>query len=67
MCKLRKQRDDLLAQRAALLAACKEAYDLAEDRTNTYPKPCNDVTMISLMITLKAAIDKAESKESEAQ
>ena len=44
----------------ALLAACKEAYELLEDRTNTYPEPCEDVTMLSVMITLKAAIARTE-------
>jgi hypothetical protein len=47
----------------ALLAACKEAYELMDDRTNTFPEPCDDVTMLSTMITLKTAIEKAEGAQ----
>jgi len=46
-----------------LLTACIEAYELLEDRTNTYPEPCEDVVMLSTMLTLKAAIEKARGVE----
>ena len=46
----------------ALLAACKEAYEFLDDRTDTYPEPCEDVPALSVMITLKFAIDKAQAK-----
>ena len=46
----------------ALLAACEEAYEFLDDRTDTYPEPCEDVPTLSVMITLKFAIDKAKAK-----
>ena len=45
-----------------LLAACEEAYEFLDDRTDTYPEPCEDVPALSVMITLKFAIDKAKAK-----
>ena len=47
----------------ALLAACEEAYEFLDDRTDTYPEPCEDVPALSVMITLKFAIDKAKGDQ----
>ena len=42
---------------------CRDAYILAEDRTDTAPEPCNDTYMLSLMIEAKAVLDKAEGAQ----
>jgi len=48
---------------ADLLAACEEAYEFLDDRTDTYPEPCEDVPALSVMIGLKFAIDKAKGDQ----
>jgi len=47
-----------------LLEACKEAHDLLDDRTDTYPEPCEDVAMLSTMLTLEQAIALVEGESS---
>jgi hypothetical protein len=38
---------------------CRDAYILAEDRTDTAPEPCEDTEMLSLMIAAKGPLDAA--------
>jgi len=40
-----------------LIEVCKDAYSLAEDRTDTFPEPCEDTMMLSLMIEARAALE----------
>ena len=41
----------------ALMEVAKDAYSLAEDRTDTAPEPCEDTGLLALMIAARGALD----------
>jgi hypothetical protein len=41
------------------IEVCQDTYILAEDRTDTWPEPCEDTEMLSLMVAAKGPLDAA--------
>ncbi len=41
-----------------LVSLARDAYSLADDRTDTAPEPCNDTEMLSLMVSAKSVLEK---------
>jgi len=45
-----------------LIELARDAYALADARTNTRPGPCKDTEMLALMVSAKAALEAARKE-----
>ena len=47
---------------AAAIEVCRDAYSLADDRTDTAPEPCDDTGLLSLMMGAKSVLDASKGQ-----